>query len=83
MAQRFWYAIEAAQSAGQIVNPSTISTSTGNTCEKIAGQAVWGGFTQKGTGESDGTYSHMSEDKGVIWSYVSPYDRNQVWTSIR
>tara|TARA_R110002060_G_scaffold48199_3_gene59186 strand:+ start:6690 stop:7388 length:699 start_codon:yes stop_codon:yes gene_type:complete len=77
MAIKFWYAIEWAHQSGLIVAAAPITQAVGNTCDKQAGQAQYGGITQKGSGEDDGIYSHNSQEMGVIWSYTSEFDRDQ------
>ncbi len=77
MAITFWHTIEWAHQSGLIVELSPFSQTVGNTCDKIAGQAQYGGVTQKGSGEHDGIYYHNSQEMGTIWSYTSEFDRDQ------
>ncbi|KAL2064102.1 hypothetical protein VTL71DRAFT_4596 [Oculimacula yallundae] len=77
MAIKFWYAIEWAQQSGLIAEAAPITQSVGNDCDKQAGQAQYGGITQKGSGEDDGIYKHNSQEMGSIWSYTSEFDRDQ------
>lgn len=78
MAKHWWYAIEYVHAKGWIKTAQPFSGITTNTCEKVAGQAAYGGITQKGSGVSDGIYYHNSQEKGIIWSYTSEFDRDQV-----
>jgi hypothetical protein len=78
MAKYFWYGIEYGQSAGLIKPAAPFTVAIGSTCEKTAGQAQYGGITQKGSGQSDGIYYHKSQEMGSIWSYTSEFDRDQV-----
>jgi hypothetical protein len=54
-----------------------MTQAVGNTCDKVAGQAQYGGITQKGSGDDDGIYYHNSQEMGSIWSYTSEFDRDQ------
>lgn len=78
MAKWWWVAIEYAHQDGLIKAAGPFSGISDNTCEKVAGTAAYGGITQKGSGVSDGIYYHNSEEKGVLWSYTSEFDRDQV-----
>lgn len=78
MAKWWWVAIEYAYQAGLIKEAGPFKGISDNTCEKVAGQATYGGITQKGSGIGDGIYTHRSSDKGVRWSWTSDYDRDQV-----
>ncbi|CAG8901464.1 unnamed protein product [Penicillium egyptiacum] len=65
---RIWYnAINVAHKQDLIEGPGVMSTS--NTCDKEYGDGIYGGLTQKGSGEDDGIYYHSSESKGVILEY--------------
>jgi hypothetical protein len=65
---RVWYnAINDAHKKDLIEAPGVMSTS--NTCDKEYGDGIYGGITQKGSGEDDGIYYHSSESKGVILEY--------------
>lgn len=66
MAIKFWYAIEWAHQSGLIAEASPFTQAEGNTCDKQAGQAQYGGITQKGSGEDDGIYYHNSQEMGTI-----------------
>lgn len=78
MAKSFWIAIEYARRDGLIKQAAPFTGVVTNTCEKVAGQATYGGITQKGSGNGDGIYYHNSVSKGSIWSYTSDFDRDQV-----
>ncbi|KAK8108347.1 uncharacterized protein PG998_010360 [Apiospora kogelbergensis] len=78
MANIWWLAIERAASSRLIQEAVPIDTKGGNSCDKQFGSGVYAGsLTQKGSGIGDGIYYHDSQDKGIVLSITSDFDRNQ------
>ncbi|KAJ4258177.1 hypothetical protein NW762_008322 [Fusarium torreyae] len=78
MAYVFYKAINAAADDGKIKKPSGDFDSSEPTCDKSFGTGLAvGGKVQRGSGEHDGTFVHVREDMGVIFTVESDYDRNQ------
>lgn len=56
--------------------PKTSEAKTG--CDKEFGNGEFsGGLTQHGWGEHDGTYTHNSERKDIVFTIESKWDRDQ------
>lgn len=78
MANAFWYAIEQAAIDNMIPVAAEMEAIISNTCDKVYGSGTYaGGLTQKGSGLGDGIYYHDSEDKGIVLTITSDFDRGQ------
>lgn len=68
--------ITAAAEDNLIVAPAELTTGLGggNTCEKEYGNGIYGGMTQRGSGEEDGIYYHSSEAMGEVYSLIGGED---------
>ncbi|RYP36160.1 hypothetical protein DL767_003492 [Monosporascus sp. MG133] len=65
-----------ADDLGFLKEPHEIEDAVG--CEKTFGDGVYaGGLTQRGSGLDDGTYRHYSDEKVIIYTLESGWDRNR------
>ena len=71
MAYVFYNEIRRALRQDKIKNPSGDLVAGPVYCDKVAGNAIVAGKTQKGSGEDDGIYLHSSQDMGVSNSVVN------------
>ncbi|KAK0099309.1 hypothetical protein ONS96_008539 [Cadophora gregata f. sp. sojae] len=77
MAAVFYQSIMKALSDGRVVAPGPFTVGP-STCDKFAGSGRdAGGWTQRGSGYDDGLYFHSSQEKGILWSATSSWDRDQ------
>ncbi|KPM46037.1 hypothetical protein AK830_g415 [Neonectria ditissima] len=77
MAYVFYKAINEAAKDSKIVGTGDFEASN-PVCDKVFGNGIpAGGKTQRGSGEHDGIYLHKAEEKGVILTIESDWDRNQ------
>ncbi|KAK7420361.1 hypothetical protein QQX98_002784 [Neonectria punicea] len=77
MAYVFYKAINEAAKDSKIVETGSFEASD-PVCDKVYGNGIpAGGKTQRGSGEHDGIYLHKAEEKGVILTVESDWDRNQ------
>ncbi|KAK8022879.1 fg-gap repeat domain-containing protein [Apiospora marii] len=74
MANVWWIAIERASNQGLIPLPASLECSTG---EGFVPGVYAGGLTQRGSGVGDGIYQHESQEKGIILTVQSGFDRDQ------
>ncbi|KAF7549363.1 hypothetical protein G7Z17_g6445 [Cylindrodendrum hubeiense] len=78
MAYVFYKAINEAASDNKLVEPSGDFEAANSVCDKVFGSGIGaGGKTQRGFGEHDGIYLHDAEEKGIILTIESDWDRNQ------
>ncbi|KFY97907.1 hypothetical protein V498_01794 [Pseudogymnoascus sp. VKM F-4517 (FW-2822)] len=77
MAYVFYMAINAAAKDGKILLPSGPLEEGQPTCDKEFGNGIYVGKTQRGVGKHDGIYLHDAEEKGIILTVESDWDRNQ------
>ncbi|KAK8062432.1 carbohydrate esterase family 3 protein [Apiospora hydei] len=79
MAYVWWVAIERAAAAGLIKPAAPLEGTTPDSkCDKVFSNGVYaGGLTQKGSGIGDGIYHHESQEKGIVLTVTSDFDRNQ------
>ncbi|KAK4230039.1 hypothetical protein QBC38DRAFT_62431 [Podospora fimiseda] len=75
MASIFWKAVREAEAGGFLKPADPVDTS--NTCDKVYGEGVFAGQTQKGSGEDDGIYTHSSQSMGTVMTIESNWDRKQ------
>ncbi|KAI9371767.1 SGNH hydrolase-type esterase domain-containing protein [Aspergillus egyptiacus] len=72
-----WYqAIRDAAEEDLIVAPTELAAELGggNQCEKEYGNGIYGGETQRGSGEEDGIYYHESEAMGEVYTLIGGED---------
>lgn len=66
--------MERASDQGLISQPASLECSTG---EGFVPGVYAGGLTQRGSGVGDGIYQHESQEKGVVLTVQSGFDRDQ------
>ncbi|KUJ11379.1 uncharacterized protein LY89DRAFT_739567 [Mollisia scopiformis] len=77
MAAVFYQSITLALADNRIVAPVAFEAGPA-TCDKFGDSGIdAGGYTQRGSGYSDGIYYHDSEEMGILWTATSSWDRDQ------
>ncbi|KAH7129387.1 family 3 carbohydrate esterase [Dactylonectria estremocensis] len=78
MAYVFYKAINTAATDNKLVESAGDFEIADPVCDKVFGNGIGaGGKTQRGSGEHDGIYLHEAQEKGIILTVESDWDRNQ------
>ncbi|KAK7942571.1 uncharacterized protein PG986_011684 [Apiospora aurea] len=76
MANVWWIAVERASRQGLIPRPAPLDTGC-QASEGFVSGVYAGGLTQRGSGVGDGIYQHDSQEKGIVLTVESGFDRDQ------